>query len=305
MNRREFVKFNIKTGLWLAAGTSWLAAPKALQAGPLPDVSVVRGDRGPATRAAVDLIGGIKSVVRPGDRVVIKPNMSFARHPEQAANSHPEVVRELVVMCLEAGAAAVRVLDHTLNMAENCLALSGIASAVEAVRPGLVAGISDGDLYRAVDIPGGRVMTGTDVMKEVLEADKLIAAPVAKSHGGAGVSLSLKGMMGLVFDRWSMHRKGLHASIVDVASVLKADLTVIDGSRVLSTNGPGGPGKVIQSNTIIASKDMVAADAQAVASFEFWGKTLKPADVEHIRLAHKQGLGRMDLHRLKVKTVSV
>ncbi len=69
---------------------------------------------------------------------------------------------------------------------------------------------------------------------------------------------------------------------MDLCTQLKADLTVIDGSRVLSTNGPGGPGKVIKQDTIIASDDMVAADACAVASFEWYRKRFKPRQVKHI-----------------------
>ncbi len=149
-------------------------------------------------------------------------------------------------------------------------------------------------------------MTRTEVMKEVLKSDVLIAAPVAKSHSATGVSLSMKGMMGLNYDRGVMHRKKhLHTSIVDLCTVLKADLTVIDGTRVLSTNGPHGPGKVLKKDTIIASKDMVAADAYAVAAFEWYGKRFKPRQVRHILEAHKRGLGRMDVENLNVKAIDL
>ncbi len=149
-------------------------------------------------------------------------------------------------------------------------------------------------------------MKETAVIWEVLEADVLIAAPVAKSHSSAGVSLSMKGMMGLIWNRGIMHsRYDLHASIVDLASLLKPDLVVVDGSRVLSTNGPAGPGRVLKPDTIIASGDMVAADAQAVAMFEWYGRKLKPHNVKHIRIAHERGLGRMDIEKLHVKKIQV
>jgi uncharacterized protein (DUF362 family) len=145
-------------------------------------------------------------------------------------------------------------------------------------------------------------MKETQVMREVLSADVLIAVPAAKAHGSTGVSLTLKGMMGLVWDRGSMHgRYDLHTAIVDLASLLRPALTIIDGSRVLSTNGPSGPGKVLTPNTIIASTDMVSADAQAVREFEWYGRRFEPRQVDHIRLAHERGLGRMDLERLDVR----
>ena len=147
-------------------------------------------------------------------------------------------------------------------------------------------------------------MKETDVMQDVLEADVLIAAPVAKSHGSAGVSLSMKGMMGLVYNRWVMHvRYDLHESIVDLASLLKPQLTVIDATRVLSTDGPSGPGKVLRPNTVIASHDMVAADAQAIQMFEWYGRRFAPRQVKHVRIAHERGLGRMDVENLTKKEV--
>ena len=111
--------------------------------------------------------------------------------------------------------------------------------------------------------------------------------------------------MGLVWDRAGMHTKDLSSSIVDMCSVLKADLTVIDGTRVLSTNGPRGPGKVLKEDTVIASKDMVAADAFAVSRFKWYGKRYRPAQVQYIREAHERGLGRMDIEKLSIKEIQI
>jgi len=148
----------------------------------------------------------------------------------------------------------------------------------------------------------GRSLKSTEVMKDVLEADVLIAAPVAKSHGSTGVSLSMKGMMGLIWSRGVLHYLyDLNQSIVDMCTILKPHLVVIDGTRVLSTNGPGGPGKVLKMDTVIASRDMVAADAQATALFEWYGRNMEPRQVTHIRLAHEQALGRMDITALNVQ----
>ena len=104
-----------------------------------------------------------------------------------------------------------------------------------------------------------------------------------------------------------MHETGLDKAIVALAAFVrpKLKLVVIDASRVLSTNGPGGPGKVLPMNTIIASKDMVAADAQAVKMFEWGGKRIHPKQVKHIRLAYENGLGRMDVEKLSVKQVEI
>ena len=148
-------------------------------------------------------------------------------------------------------------------------------------------------------------MNSTDIMKAVIKSDVLISAPVAKSHSATGVSLALKGMMGLVYDRRVMHFRGVNTAIVDICSVLKAHLTVIDATRVLSTKGPHGPGKVLKENTVIASRDMVAADAFTVSSFEWYDQQFKPSQVAHIREAHERGLGRMDIQNLNIKKISL
>lgn len=305
LSRREFFRFNAGAALTLAAGGITLMSPRSVSAAAVPDIAVVTGGAVPATRAAVGMLGGMGAFVKKGDKVVIKPNMSFARGAESATNTNPEVVRELVAMCRQAGAARVRVLDHPLRPNELCI--QDVKSTCRAFGDqGMVHALEDEEFYREVAIPGARTYRKTDVMKDVLEADVLIAAPVAKSHSSTGVSLSMKGMMGLIYSRDVMHYlHDLNTAVVDLSSFLKPKLVVIDGSRVLSTNGPGGPGKVLKMDTIIASRDMVAADAQAVSMFEWYGRRMEPRQVKHIRIASERGLGRMDLARLNISKKSV
>ncbi len=305
MDRREFLKRQAKGALLLSVGASGLWVPLKGLAATEPDIAKVKGSATAATRAAVELLGGMKKFVKPGNRVVIKPNMSFSRTPSQASNTHPDVVKELVVMCKEAGAGKIFVLDHTLAPAKQCFEISGIKPAVDSVEKNLVFAANNSSVYQEVPLTKGENLTQTQIVKEVLKSDVLIAAPVAKSHSATGVSLSMKGMMGLIWDRWIMHRQDLDVGIVDLCTVLKADLTVIDGSRVLSTNGPNGPGKVLKENTIIASRDMVAADACAVDSFIWYGRRYKPGQVAHIREAHRRKLGRADIENLNIKTLTL
>ena len=292
--------------LWMGVGGLPLALAREVLAAPLPDVAVAKGAPAAATRAAVELIGGMGRFVKKGQKVVIKPNMSFARGPEYATNTHPEVVREVLVMCQEAGAGQVRVLDHSLQNAELTLQQSGIRDACNSVMPGLCHHLMSQSFYADASLAAAQEMKNNAFMRDVLEADVIIAVPVAKSHGGAGVSLSLKGQMGLIWDRSSMHsRYSLDNSIVDLNTKVKPHLAVIDATRVLTTGGPGGPGKVITPGEIIASADPVAADATAVAAYEWYGRKVQPRQVGHIRLAHERGLGRMDIDKLVTQRVTV
>lgn len=97
-----------------------------------PDTAVAKGTPSAATRAAVELLGGMSRFVK---KVVIKPNMSFAADVEIATNTHP--VGALLRMCLEAGAARALVLDHAFRSGRDSLVTSGILSACDGVREGL------------------------------------------------------------------------------------------------------------------------------------------------------------------------
>jgi uncharacterized protein (DUF362 family) len=311
IDRREFLLKPLKGALFMAAGAAGFYFPKSVIAKKvppakpvIPDLAIVRGRPGPAVRAAVKLLGGMKSFVKPGNKVVIKPNMSYPCNLESAANTHPEVVGELVAMSWEAGASKIRVLDHPYGQNELCI--KNIKKACEVFDKNIVHALTKIDFYKPVRIPKGLSLKNTYVMQDVLEADVLIAAPVAKSHSKTGVSLSMKGMMGLIWDRSVMHRDhDLDSAIVDLCTLLRPQLVVIDATRVLSDNGPEGPGKVIRMDTIVASKDMVAADAQTVKMCECYGKRFEPSQIKHIRLAHQRGLGRMDIQNLSVKKMSV
>jgi uncharacterized protein (DUF362 family) len=306
MDRRDFLKRQLGA-LFLVSASAPFFPLKPLLASSFPDVAVVKGG-GPAraARAAVELLGGMGRFVKPGQRVVIKPNMSFARPPENAANTHPEVVREVLIMCKEAGAGSIRVLDHSLQNPQLSLERSGILAACDSVEAGICHHLMNAGQYQEAELAQAVEMRNNAVMRDVLEADVLIAVPVAKSHGSAGVSLSLKGQMGLILDRHSMHsRYDLDTAIVDLNTRFKAALTVIDATRVLSSNGPGGPGLVLTPGEVICSADPVAADSTAVAAYEWYGRKMAPRQVGYIRKAHERGLGRMDIENLDVRRMAL
>jgi len=299
LTRRSFLACSLAS--LAAAGL----APSAALAGPdAPHLGLGKGDPGPATRAAVDLMGGMEALVREGDNVLIKPNMSFSAGPEAAVTTHPDVVEALARMCLESGASRVYIMDHTLRDPAACREETGIGRLERELPQGVVVQTpSSSHRFQSSDIPEGKQLVSSDFLKEALAADVLIAAPVAKHHGSTGVSLSMKGMMGLILDRGSLHWKyDLNTAIVDLSTKLRADLTVVDATRALTSEGPSGPGEVARPDTVIASRDMVAADAKAVTLVRWYGQTVPPKKVGHIREAHERGFGRMDVENLSTRT---
>jgi uncharacterized protein (DUF362 family) len=306
MNRRKFMKKSARFTAYSAFG---LILPQVfkgtVRADLQPDFVVATGVPGATTRAAVNALGGMGRFVKAGNKVVIKPNMSFPNPPGWATTTHPDVVRELATMCVEAGAASIMVLDNPLRNAKLSLQRSGIKSVMESVPQSHTEGIKSERFYKEVEVPEGIALASTMIMKQVLDADVLIAAPVAKSHSATGLSLSMKGMMGLIYNRRDFHKNmDLNTAVVDLCTVLKPQLTVIDVSRLLSSGGPNGPGKVLTMNKIVTSTDMVAADAATVELGTWYGRKFKARQVKHIRLAHKRGLGNMNISGQVVKEIN-
>ncbi|MBI5571341.1 MAG: DUF362 domain-containing protein [Desulfomonile tiedjei] len=307
-DRREFLKTGlIASAAMLSAGPATLLGALDARAEELPDLAVAYG-RDPAkmARAAVEAVGGMKRFVKAGNKVVIKPNMSFASGPKAASNTEPAVVEEVARMALEAGASRISVLDNVLHAPNECLSLSKIPEYCSRVPNTTVHNVQAKRMFKETPVPNGKQLRSMEIMTEVLDADVLIAVPVGKSHSSSGVSLSMKGMMGLIYDRRSFHsRYDLHDAIVDMCFVLKPALVVVDGTRILSSGGPGGPGKVIPLNLVIASPDMVAADAQMVALGTWYDRKLEPHQVRHIRNAAERKLGRSDLQNMSIKKIEL
>jgi uncharacterized protein (DUF362 family) len=267
------------------------------------DLAVISGEPGAATKKALEAMGGISRFVKRGQRVVLKPNMSFSRTPEFATTTHPQVVATVAQACIETGAQQVLVLDHTLHRAELCLERAGIREACKNI-PGVhVLALQERKFFREIKIPRGKVLERAEVMKEVLDSPVLINIPVAKSHSATGVSMGIKGLMGLIWDRGIFHSQvNMNQALADLATAIKPQLTLLDATRALTSGGPGGPGEVKKPNLIIAGIDPVAVDSYGVSIVPWYGQNFKGRQVEHLLIAHERGLGKIDIDPLRVFT---
>jgi uncharacterized protein (DUF362 family) len=138
-------------------------------------------------------------------------------------------------------------------------------------------------------------------MKDILESQVLINIPVAKSHSATGVSLGLKGLMGMIWDRESFHSQfNINQGIADLATVIKPQLTILDATRALASGGPGGPGEVKKPNLIVAGIDPIAVDSYGVSIVPWYGQNFKGRQVEHLLISHQRGLGKIDIDQLKI-----
>jgi len=295
------------TAATATAATATIAPKAAAPAVPATGayLAVAKGpnaDPRDLTRRAIAAIGGIERFVKKGNEVIIKPNVCTAYYPfEYAATTNPEVVAALVQLCLEAGAKRVRVMDFPFGGSPQAsYDKSGIAAAVKAA--GGAAEAMSNMKYRDVQIPQGKRLKQWKVYGDILDADVVINVPIAKDHSSATLTLGMKNLMGVVLDRNGMHSRGLHQSIADINTIIRPQLTVVDAIRILTNNGPtgGNLNDVKKLDTVIASADVVAADAFATTLFN-----MKPADIDYIRFGDEMGLGKMDLKSLKIEQIAV
>lgn len=267
-------------------------------------VAVCRGkgaDPRELTRRALAAIGGIESFVKKGADVIVKPNICNAFHgPEFASTTNPDVVAEVVAQCLAAGARRVRVMDFPFGgTPQAAYENSGIKQAVEKV--GGQMEVMSPYKFRDTPIPDGKDIKSWKIYQDVLEADVLINIPIAKHHRLAGLTLAIKNLMGVVENRGGLH-PNLHQRLADLATRVRPTLTIVDAIRILVDHGPTG-GRledVRRMDTVIASADMVAADAYATTLF---GK--KPSDIGYIIRAEEMGIGRADLSSVKIEEINI
>lgn len=265
-----------------------------------PYMTVVKGTPiATNVRTAIAKLGGMRRFVSSGDDVIIKPNIGWARGAKYAATTNPTVVATLVRLALGAGASRVRVMDHPVSAAPaTAYSASGIKSAV--ANAGGTMQVMSSTRYQNYYV--GSLLGNHPLYRPMITCDVLINVPIAKVHGSTGLTLAGKNMMGASNDRGTMHTRGLSKSIAEINSKLRPNLTVIDAIRILVANGPSGGDvdDVRRKNTIIASKDWVAADAYATRLFN-----RTPAYVPYIAAARNMGLGRTDLSNLNIKKYSV
>jgi uncharacterized protein (DUF362 family) len=268
---------------------------------PFDLVAVKGGETDVMLQKGMEALGGIRAFVKKGQKVVIKPNIGWDVSPERAGDTNPKLIAEIVRQCHGVGASEVYVLDHTCDNWQRCYKNSGIESAVKEAG-GKVAPAHTEGYYHEISIPNGKSLTKAKEHELILGADVFINVPVLKCHGGARLTITMKNLMGNVWDRSIWHRTDLHQCIADFATYRKPTLNIVDAYNVMKQNGPRGISveDVVMMKSLLISTDMVATDTAAAKLF---GEN--PFDIRYIRLAADQKVGRMDLENLRIKRITV
>lgn len=287
----------LSTSTTAAPPATSTTAPAAGQPVSPPDLVVVKGESpGENVRAALARLGGMEAFVKPGARVVIKPNVLTGRAPEFAVTTNPFVVSALIGMCLEVGASEVTVLDYPTSSPRAAFKESGLAQATEQAGGRLK--YLEKRHFERMEIPEGQVLTSWPFVTDVFEADTFINVPIGKTHGLAGLTLAMKNLMGVMGDRRGQIHVDFPQKIVDVNTLIKPDLVVLDAFRILIRNGPTGGNldDVLMPKTVVVGTSQTAVDAYG-AGLMGW----EPADLPFLVEAAARGLGETDLSKLRVE----
>lgn len=265
-----------------------------------PDLAVARsGEPEEMVRAAVKALGGMERFVKAGDVVVVKPNICVSYHTyEYAATTNPWVVGAVVKMALEAGAKRVKVMDFPFGgTAEQAYQISGIQEAVNKAGGKMV--VMSGIRFLETEIPGGKDLKSARIFDEVLNADVLINVPIAKNHELARLTLGMKNLMGVIYNRPAMHAN-LGQRLADLSTRVRSHLVIIDAVRMLMAHGPtgGNLSDVKKADTIIASPNIVSADSYAATLFG-----IEPEKLTYVKKGVAMGLGSSSLNELKIEEI--
>lgn len=289
------------TGVSMGGFSRLMGNPAAPEDGVFDLVAVKGTNPSDMFDEGINSIGGMSEFVKPGQTVVVKPNIGWDASPERAANTNPELIGRIIKRCYEAGAKSVSVFDNTCDEWKKCYANSGIEEEVNKAGGTIIPGNSE-SYYEDVRVAEGKSLTETKVHELIINSDVFINVPVLKSHSSAKLTIGMKNLMGVVWDRRWWHKNDLHQCIADYTTYRKPDLNIIDAYRVMKRNGPRGVSTedVIMLDSLIISKDIVAADAAATKIFG-----LEPEDIPYIVIADEMGIGTMDLSKLNIKRIKM
>lgn len=267
-----------------------------------PDVSIGRGGGvWEMLRKALDGVGGLSHYIRPGDLVLVKPNVAFDRAPALGATSQPEVLEALIRMLLvDCRAQEVRVADNPIESPADCFLKTGLRLATE--RAGGRVYLPDGNAFKMLHTPGAKLIEHWWFFHRPLtNVDKVIGLAPIKDHNLCQASMGIKNWYGLLGGTRNRFHQDIHEIVSDLSIMLRPTLTILDGTRILMQNGPtgGDPTNVARGDAILAAVDPVAVDAWA-----FEHLLRRPGELPaYLHMAEAKGSGRVD-YRGRVKEIT-
>jgi uncharacterized protein (DUF362 family) len=267
-----------------------------------PSLAIAHGaDHEKTIAAAMAALGGMERFIQKGDVVMIKPNVAFDRPPALAATTHPDALRAVAKLVLEAGARKVIVADNPINSPTGCFLKSGLTAVAAEMNLDLL--YPESGSFAPLQMEGEVLKYWTFFNEPFKRATKVIGLAPCKDHNLCHASMTMKNWYGLLGGRRNQFHQHIHSIVSDFALMMKPTLVILDGMNVLTSNGPTGGrlSDIRQMNTIIAGTDMVAVDACGYT--RLLERDL--AELTYIHKAHERGLGNKNWKDTLYKEVTV
>lgn len=252
-----------------------------------------------AIKSAVDLLGGIQSFVKRGERILIKPNLLSAKPPESAITTHPSVVGAVITLVKEAGAKPFVGDSPGIGSARRVADRTGLMGVCQEM------GVEMVDLTDSIELdnPKGKTFKRFQIARTALEADGIINLPKLKTHTQMFLTLGVKNLFGCVVGKrkpqWHLavgeDREAFARMLVDLYLLLRPRLTIVDGIVGMEGDGPGSSGDPRCLGLIFASDDCIAMDTVITESLGVRADALFTTKV-----ARADGLGETFLERIEV-----
>lgn len=218
-----------------------------------------------AIRSALEPLGGMGNFVKPGQKVLLKPNFLAGFIPEKAVTTHPEVIRTIIRMVREVGAYPTVGESPGFGTVEKLSKITGIKQVVEEEKVDLV----ELKTPKEISFPEGKKFKRITVASEIYDYDVIINIPKFKTHGLTGTTNAVKNLFGCVpgllksqYHYKIKEREPFIEMLEDLARLISPKLTIMDA--VLAMEGEGGPagGTPIQMGIIGATTDPFDIDQQ-------------------------------------------
>jgi uncharacterized protein (DUF362 family) len=307
MDRRAFVRTGAAALAGLAAGTRPLcgAILPGITSG---DATVfeAEGITEEQVSALIAALGGWERLLNvPPARatVLLKPNLCLPDPPQRGTGTSPLLLELLCKSLIAGGVRRIVIADHTLRGSGTDFEKLPVFELPQRYPEVKVVLANEERMYETVPVEG-KVLRSTERLRLLGRADLFINVPTAKHHSATQVSLGVKNLMGVIWNRADFHTKmDLSQAIGDLATLIRPSVTIVDAGRVLLTGGPTGPGKIVQDDRLFASRDIVAVDAVVTSRYNFGDRSTAPREVHHLRAAADLGVGVVDLERIAVSKV--
>jgi len=249
-----------------------------------------------AVKRSVDLVGGIHAFVKPGERVLLKPNLLKGRPPEDAVTTHPEIVRAAIRLVREAGGVVAVADSPGIGELRRVAAKAGILDVIEEEGARLA---EDED---PVQVKNRGRFQRFEVARWAHEADAIINLPKLKTHGMTTLTGAVKNLFGCVPGKrkvqWHFNTGVNHdlftRMLVELCALLAPRLTIMDAVVGMEGNGPGS-GDPRKIGAVLAGADPVAVD---VVSSHLVGVAAERLPLLHAAAA--AGIGETNLSRIQL-----